>query len=532
MGYNSKIYSQVSFDWISPQFEGIPIDWHILFEDTLGADTSISWPFIEDKYFQYGTDILQHSDGDIVFLNQTKGIPAGYVLLKVDSKTGQEKWTQILREETVGHRLGGLQLFETPTGDIEVIGVNYLAPSNLPAFFGSAFRSLHSKRDGIALKVTNPESTKAIISSEGDLLMTPVYSLDNYLLVEGISNGFRIQRVEPSFEKQDLKTISTLKDFERNGNIISGNTSFVKNIIPLPDGNYVFNYSLNSEVFSVLESGVINLIVWMNPEGEILNIVDITEELGFAQSFDIKYSHNGILAYTSTGLEKIGNQNRYTAHSALIDYSGTILWGKELFTATETSFGLSFNAKIDGNGFICTAREASEHKLRLFDFDLNGNIVGEGELASKIPHHKLEHLLTFITKENDLIIWSFINADTIVGSTNLLEYQARAYGLKVSAKNLSLSSSSNESVSKNKILTIFPNPAIEIINISIANGESLTGQVKFINSLGQTELIQKLDRQSSDFAIDVSNLSNGIYRLQVWNDDQLIETQSISVLRN
>ena len=82
-------------------------------------------------------------------------------------------------------------------------------------------------------------------------------------------------------------------------------------------------------------------------------------------------------------------------------------------------------------------------------------------------------------------------------------------------------------VSVNEILNkfvepkIYPNPTTGILNIEVENGS----RIKVINVLG--ELVKEEELKSIKESIDISNLKNGIYFLQVFDRDKLIATTKI-----
>lgn len=64
------------------------------------------------------------------------------------------------------------------------------------------------------------------------------------------------------------------------------------------------------------------------------------------------------------------------------------------------------------------------------------------------------------------------------------------------------------------VVTISPNPAKDIFNVMLLNNEDENASVAIINSLGQT-VLQFDHIQSSILTIDMKDLSNGVYALQV-----------------
>ena len=69
---------------------------------------------------------------------------------------------------------------------------------------------------------------------------------------------------------------------------------------------------------------------------------------------------------------------------------------------------------------------------------------------------------------------------------------------------------------------IYPNPANGLLNVA---SEDLGTEIKIINTLGQ--IIQTTTIQNQTTILNISNLLNGIYFLQVFNNEKLIGTRKI-----
>ncbi len=87
-----------------------------------------------------------------------------------------------------------------------------------------------------------------------------------------------------------------------------------------------------------------------------------------------------------------------------------------------------------------------------------------------------------------------------------------------SGLNVGISSENVQEVS----LSIYPNPALSQINISIPAGKEIT-EISIYNQLGQ----QYIQQSGNSTQLDVSSLSPGIYAVKVWIDDTSVTRRLI-----
>jgi hypothetical protein len=70
--------------------------------------------------------------------------------------------------------------------------------------------------------------------------------------------------------------------------------------------------------------------------------------------------------------------------------------------------------------------------------------------------------------------------------------------------------------------SVYPNPALNYIRFGFDNSESDTGY-RVINSLGQVIAIENLFG-NMDHLVDVSNLTKGVYKLEIIKDATLVQS--------
>jgi len=529
-----QLYAQNNFEFSLLEPTGPSIEWMHMFEDSLGDEIG-NFPFRPEKYFILSQDIIQHSDGDIVFLNETSANPVGYNIVKMSPDVGIPKWIKILRQDNVGHRLGGSRLFETPSGNIEVLGNNYIAPLSIPTNLGTLHQVLHDQKTGEVIESSNPEQEEALLFPSVNYSIYPQYqgSEKSYLFTNSTLNrGFWVGNVFPGLEAAKVDTVLVKENFERDGIAISSTSSSPGKMIELPDGNFLFSFCSHNSILSNINSNVINLLVWITPSGELIKTIDITNEIGAATTIELIRDNSGILAYSNSSLVKIKPENRYTTNAVYLDYQGNILWEKEIAMTPGIQFHSKFIRKTDGSGFICLGKEPKEHQIEIFDVNLSGDFVKINELSSKVPHHKLTPQKLFVTNENDLIVFLKVSADTTIDGKDLVDTEDRAYALKISGEDLGLISSNNNLITSSKDIKVFPNPAKNQINISFEKTFDIkNGQIIMVNNLGQVVYKEDLKEQVMNLEIDVSQITSGVYYLQFWNEQELIETQNISVMK-
>ena len=80
-------------------------------------------------------------------------------------------------------------------------------------------------------------------------------------------------------------------------------------------------------------------------------------------------------------------------------------------------------------------------------------------------------------------------------------------------------------------ITTFPNPSINEVYIKIKDAH---GQVKvdIYNTIGKLVKLSRISKFEEDYLIDVSDLCNGIYFLNIKDAKSFIKTQKLVIERN
>ncbi len=78
----------------------------------------------------------------------------------------------------------------------------------------------------------------------------------------------------------------------------------------------------------------------------------------------------------------------------------------------------------------------------------------------------------------------------------------------------------NENFIKNNI-SLYPNPASQLVSIGVQNGVSLPKNIEIYNTIGQV-MLSKSIHQANDLTLDVSQISSGVYFIRMNVDNQNI----------
>jgi hypothetical protein len=71
----------------------------------------------------------------------------------------------------------------------------------------------------------------------------------------------------------------------------------------------------------------------------------------------------------------------------------------------------------------------------------------------------------------------------------------------------------------NSQINIYPNPASNLLNVVLKNGEFNYSDYSIINALGQVVKQEKLNASNTSFYININHLENGIYFLKFTSDN-------------
>lgn len=107
--------------------------------------------------------------------------------------------------------------------------------------------------------------------------------------------------------------------------------------------------------------------------------------------------------------------------------------------------------------------------------------------------------------------------------TDLLPFKGRNY-YRLLQQDIDGKTKSSEirivDFSKNSVVTIYPNPTVSVINISISSAANEQVQLRITDITGRVLKLQNYNNASGTIQLDVNNLSKGIYMLEFWVNDK------------
>ncbi|MEL6988527.1 MAG: T9SS type A sorting domain-containing protein, partial [Bacteroidota bacterium] len=69
------------------------------------------------------------------------------------------------------------------------------------------------------------------------------------------------------------------------------------------------------------------------------------------------------------------------------------------------------------------------------------------------------------------------------------------------------------------VFDVYPNPAKEVISVKLEFERTVTGNISFINAMGQNVITQKIEGNQISNEYDISNLSSGIYMVTIETEE-------------
>ncbi len=200
--------------------------------------------------------------------------------------------------------------------------------------------------------------------------------------------------------------------------------------------------------------------------------------------------------------------------------SGAFLWAKSIPPTTTPDF--SYDIQVDSNNNVYTIGVFQESLNAPVDFDPGVGVYNLLSGASGTSYFlKLN--------QNGEFVWAFTGASLginqndcrslAIDNTGALFLARTGYLVKIKQPTLS-----NEKFLSAKI-NLFPNPTSSQINLSFENNLE-NANVKIVSILGQT-VFEKQNLSGNDFSFDVSNLSNGMYLIELQNGSEVHKTKFI-----
>jgi hypothetical protein len=233
------------------------------------------------------------------------------------------------------------------------------------------------------------------------------------------------------------------------------------------------------------------------------------------------------------------HQYQKVPYVSKMDSNGNIIWAKQIFT---TEWGCDLNRiKIDNNGNIFT--------LGSFKNTLNYTTPSGSGTATTAGFQIQNIFVSVLNSAGNLISFNHLGGSDFTSPIDLQLKDNNIYfsghfrsvvDFDVSANTYNLTSAGNTDsfVSKYSISSfletksfsksefkIYPNPATNQLNFSFENNLK-SAKLKIISTLGQT-VYEKSNISGDKISLDVSELSKGIYIIQILNNNSLLTSKFI-----
>ena len=87
-------------------------------------------------------------------------------------------------------------------------------------------------------------------------------------------------------------------------------------------------------------------------------------------------------------------------------------------------------------------------------------------------------------------------------------------------------------VNINETVTVYPNPANDLLNVSVPNFDKKKIEIRLVNLLGAPMNIVPNQKTENHFEIDVSNISTGMYILWILPEGEKPISKKLKILQN
>ncbi len=83
-------------------------------------------------------------------------------------------------------------------------------------------------------------------------------------------------------------------------------------------------------------------------------------------------------------------------------------------------------------------------------------------------------------------------------------------------------------IESSKLLLIFPNPASNYIQV-VCDYKTQTATIEIVDAQGKVLITEKFDEQTNILRINTSILANGIYYVNLVNDNKILATEKLII---
>lgn len=227
-----------------------------------------------------------------------------------------------------------------------------------------------------------------------------------------------------------------------------------------------------------------------------------------------------------------------------LNSAGDFIWAKRFRgNATANFYGIkTFDVDSNGNVFVLESFSGTVNNPVTYDFDEGAGVFNLTSSNNGIYVSKINSDGNFITAFRTGTDFQNVGQNAFCVSATGELYSAGKYDAATdfdpTAGVFTLASSANScflqkmvhqtlSISENEIskLSLYPNPTNSVLNISTLN-QIEKGNLKVISITGQIILEENL-LSGTDFSLDVSSLSQGIYVIQIISGNEIFNSKFI-----
>lgn len=501
-------------------FSGANIDWASIYKDE-------SLPLLEDIF----TDLISEISGYEMVLEESllledrflqlfrTGTNFGSYVRCTSLETGETMWEQSYNLTNDQKIEIDLSIYQRPDGNVELSGMRLLSPQIPNLFpFAMATRKVLDINTGNLIEriYSNFEDGGVICNNPNGQFGRTVPADEEFKYVTSCSypsNDGEFIQIQISMDETG-KIIDTLGFID---NLLNGNNIESHKFIDAyktPNNNIVIGSSSTSNPTD--PSVTFSELIILNPNGEFMKRIDLSDYLNHATFFDLQIVEDKIMV-AGQSFSDFSDTNSFMNNLLILDQNGEVILHMEDFTELDGQVIRNFKATATDNDRFLIVSSNSDHCLNYALIDDVGNVVNTKSICLD-DDQWVSQPTHVVTTENGEVItsgtWSMIGEE---------ETETFNGAIKMSNTELGITSSNEElSTLKNTSLKVYPNPASSELTIKL--GDAGTGTLQVYTSLGVLVSQQNLNNQAQ-IVLPIESLQEGIYQV-IWQDEYQIKTTS------
>ena len=308
-------------------------------------------------------------------------------------------------------------------------------------------------------------------------------------------------------------------------------------------GNSILQDSSTKEIIIVGGQAVINGNSWQW-ESNVLK-VDSSGNLIFQKSLNnfgaghflnlIQLQDKSFLTCGSWTDHYTQNDNWQQCYIVKFDINGNLIWSKKKFNVTPYNYFTQAIELSNGNIIVAGAldtglTQTGYYHIRtcLLKLNKSGDLISQRYIGQSFASEIDEYPLSLAsTSDNGFIIasmfptlndptpFNIIKVDSSFCDTSALWCQSLALGL-------------NERLSPEPTMHLFPNPANSLLRVRLGQQPSFNSVI-IISDLSGRQIQTIHPEKETDFNINTNNYPNGLYLVQLFTNNLLVDTKKIAI---